>query len=131
MENYFKIMAGILITMILCLLLPKQKTDTTILLCLAVCAMALVGMLAYMQPVIDLYTRLVSLGNLPEELLGNLLKITGIGLLSQIATVICMDAGNQSLAKTLQILTTTVVLWLCIPLLEQTLSLLENILRVT
>ena len=131
MENYFKIMAGILVTMILCLLLPKQKSEMSILLCLSVCAMAMVGMVAYVSPVMDLLSSLITLGNLPEGLTGNLLKILGIGLLSQLGSVICIDAGNQSLAKTIQILTTAVILWLCVPLFEQLLTLLENVLGAT
>ena len=131
MEIYFKITAGILITMVLCLLLPKQKTDISVLLCLAVCCMALVCVVVYLEPILSLLTRLIALGNLPEELIQILFKVVGIGTISQIASVICIDAGNQSLAKVLQLITTTVVLWLCIPLLEQMLSLVENVLGVT
>ena len=131
MELYFKITAGILLTVILCLLLPKQKTDISILLCLAVCGMALICAVTYLEPVLSLFNRLFVLGNLPEELLEILFKVVGIGIISQIISVICVDAGNQSLAKALQLITAAVVLWLCIPLLEQLLTLIENILGVT
>lgn len=130
METYFKISAGILITVILCLLLPKEKAGVSILLCIAVCAMTLTCMSAYLEPLISLFKSLLLLGNLPEELLQILFKVVGIGLLSQICSVICIDAGNQSLAKVLQIVTTAVVLWVCIPLLEQMLELIEDILGV-
>ena len=92
--------------------------------------MALICMSTYLAPLISLFTRLIALGNLPEELLQILFKVVGIGLISQISSTICIDAGNQSLAKVLQLITTAVVLWLCIPLLEQLLSLIENILGV-
>ena len=130
METYFKITAGILITMILCLLLPKQKMDISILLCIAVCSMAFVCVASYLDPLISLLARLIALGNLPGELLQILFKVVGIGLTSQIISVVCIDAGNQSLAKTLQIVTSAVVLWLCIPLIEQILTLIENVLGV-
>ena len=130
MEIYFKITAGILITMVLCLLLPKQKTDISVLLCLAVCCMALICAAVYLEPILSLLHRLIELGNLPDELLQILFKVVGIGLISQITSVICIDAGNQSLGKVLQLITTAVVLWLCIPLLEQLLILIENVLGV-
>ena len=130
MEIYFKITAGILITMVLCLLLPKQKTDISVLLCLAVCCMALICAAVYLEPILSLLHRLIELGNLQDELLQILFKVVGIGLISQIASVICIDAGNQSLGKVLQLITTAVVLWLCIPLLEQLLILIENVLGV-
>ena len=130
MEIYFKITAGILITMVLCLLLPRQKSDISVLLCLAVCSMALICSIVFIEPIFSLINRLISLGNLPDDLIQILFKIVGIGMISQIATVICMDAGNLSLAKVLQLITTAVVLWLCIPLLEQLLTLIETILGV-
>ena len=130
MENFFKITAGILIATILCLLLPKQKADISVLLSIAVCGMALICAAIYLEPLLSLFTRLIGLGNLPVELLQVLFKVVGIGLVSQISSVICMDAGYQSLAKVLQIVSTAVILWLCIPLLEQLLDLIENVLGV-
>ena len=128
MDIYFKITAGILVTMILCLLLPKQNKDVSILLCLAVCSMALICVVAYLEPLLSFLNHIITLGNLPEELIAILFKVVGIGMLSQITSVICIDAGNQSLAKALQLVTTALVLWMCIPLLEQLLLFVENIL---
>ena len=130
MEIYFKIIAGILIAMILCLLLPKKNTDMSVLLCMAVCTMVLICVSTYLEPLISLFARIIELGDLPGELLQILFKVVGIGLVSQISSTLCIDAGNQSLAKVLQLITTAAVLWLCIPLLEQLLSLIENNLGV-
>ena len=131
MDTYVKLAAGIMITMILCLLLPKQKMELSVLLCIAVCAMVLVSVASYLEPVISLFKRLIELGNLPGEFLEILFKVVGIGVISQIISVFCIDAGNQSLAKTLQIATSAVVLWLCVPLIEQLLAMIETILGVT
>lgn len=131
MEIYFKITAGILMTMIMCLLLPKQKADVSVLLCLAVCGMALICAVTYLEPIVSLLNHIIALGNLPEDLIQILFKVVGVGMLSQIASVICIDAGNQSLAKVLELITTAVVLWLCIPLLEHLLAFIENVLGVS
>lgn len=130
METYFKILAGILVTMILCLLLPKQKAGISILLSVSVCCMALLSMAIYLEPLISLFERMVALGNIPIDFIQILFKTVGVGLVSQISSVICIDAGNQSLAKVLQIITTGAILWLCIPILEQLLDLIETILGV-
>ena len=131
MENYFKITAGILITMILCLLLPKQKMEISVLLSVSACCMALICSVVYLEPLISLFQKIVMLGNLPEEHLRILFKVVGVGLISQISGVICMDTGIQSLAKVLQVVASIVILWLCIPLLEQLLDLIEKILGAT
>ena len=131
METYFKITSGIVISVILCLLIPKEKKDISVLLCIAVCCMALAGISVYIEPLIELFVRLTTLGNLPEELVQILLKTIGIGLVSQLASVVCIDAGNQSLSKAMQIITSAVILWLCIPLLERMLVIIENVLGGT
>lgn len=128
MELFLKLLAGIMLGVILCLLLPKEKIDFSVLLCMAVCAMATMGIGAYVSTLLDFLKRLIQLGNLPSAHLETMIKIVGIGLLSQISTMVCTDAGKQSLAKILQLTTTVVVLYLCLPLLEQMLSIIETIL---
>ena len=43
-------------------------------------------------------------------------------------SLICSDAGNSALGKTLQILGAVAVLWLSIPLINSLIALLEQIL---
>lgn len=115
-------------TAVLGLVLGQSKADISLLLTICVCSMAVLGALTYLKPVIDFARRLIQLGQLSGELLDVLLKAVGIGLLSQIAGLICADAGNQSLGKALQMITTALMLCISLPLLEQILSLLEKVL---
>jgi len=128
MDIYLKATAGILITAILTLILSKQGKDMALLLTLCVCAMVVLAACAYLKPIIALARKLIQIGQLNHQWLDILLKVTGIGILSQVAGFICNDAGNQSLAKSLQIITTAVLLSLSVPLLEEILIFLEAIL---
>jgi stage III sporulation protein AD len=65
---------------------------------------------------------------LNTDLLAVILKTVGIGLIGELAGLICSDAGNAALAKSIQILTTAVILWLSIPLFESLLDLVQAIL---
>jgi stage III sporulation protein AD len=65
---------------------------------------------------------------LNTDLLAVILKTVGIGIVGELATLICTDAGNTALAKTVQILTTAMILWLSIPLFESLLDLVQAIL---
>ena len=98
------------------------------LLIICVCSMVVVGALSYLKPVLAFSRRLIQTGQLNNELLSVLLKAVGIGLVSQIAGLICSDAGNQSLGKAMQMITTAVILCISLPLLEEILSLLETVL---
>lgn len=128
MDIYLKVTAGILITAIMSVVLSKQSKDMALLLTLCVCAMVVLAAAAYLKPALTLAHKLVQIGQLNHQWLDILLKIAGIGLLSQVAGFVCNDAGNQSLAKALQIITTAVLLSISVPLLEEILSLLETIL---
>ena len=90
--------------------------------------MVLATAVNFLSPILEFVDRLMDLGNLNHELLGVLMKVVGIGLISQIAGLVCADAGNQSLGKALQIITTAVILCISMPLLEQMLSLIEGLL---
>ena len=128
MEIYLKVTAGILISSILCLMLSRQGTDISLLLTLCVCSMVVLAAGAYLKPILEFCRKLIQVGELSNELLSILLKVVGIGLISQVAGLICTDAGNQSLAKALQLITTAVILCISVPLLEEILALLEMVL---
>lgn len=128
MDIYLKVTAGILITVILGLVLSKQSADISLLLTVCVCSMAVLSVSVYIKPVLDFANRLVEIGQLEHEFLNVLLKVVGIGLISQIAGLICADAGNQTLGKALQIITTVVMLCVSVPLLDEILSLIETVL---
>lgn len=128
METFIKATAGILIALILCLILSKQGKDLSILLALAVCCMVLTAALTYLQPVLDFFDRLTAIGKLDTDLIGILLKAVGIGLLAEIAGLICADAGNSAMGKVLQIMAAALILALSVPIFTQLLELIETIL---
>ena len=128
MSGYLQAAAGVLLTVILVLALGKEGKQTALLLVLAVCAMVGVLALGYLEPVVNFLQRLSILGNVSSEMLGIMLKVVGIGLIGEIAALICADSGNASLGKVLQILSAALILRLALPMLEQLLDLLERVL---
>ena len=128
MDIFLKVTAGILITAILSLVLSKQGADISLLLTIGVCCMVVVAAFTYLRPVLEFANKLIQVGRLNNELLNVLLRVVGIGLISQIAGFICADAGNQSLGKALQIMSTAVILCVSVPILEEMLSLIETVL---
>ena len=112
---------------VLILMLSSRKEMGT-LLSLAVCCMVAVIALSYLSPVIDFLGTLEQLGGLDGDLVETLLKAVGIGMLSELAGLVCNDAGNASLGKAVQLLGTAVILWLSLPLLTALTELLQSIL---
>ncbi len=123
-----KAIAAALITSVIGLVLVKQGKDMFLLLTLAACAMIGAIGFTYLKPVISFLRRLTEMTKLNTDLLGVILKTVGIGLIGELAGLVCSDAGNAALEKTIQILTTSMILWLSIPLFESLLDLVQAIL---
>ena len=128
MDIFLKLAAGTLVSLILYLILLKQGKDISGLLTTAVCCMLAVGAMEYITPVIVFIDRLQEISGLDSTILQIILRTVGISILAEITSVICQDAGNAALGKSLQILAGAVVLWLSIPLFNQLLDLVEELL---
>lgn len=128
MDVFLKATAGILVAVVLILCLSKQGKDISLLLTIAACCMVASAAFTYLQPVTDFFQRLQTIGQLDSDALTILMKAVGIGLLAEITGLVCADAGNASLGKALQLLATAVILWMSIPLLNELIELIDNIL---
>lgn len=127
MTAFWQVLAGVLISVVMGLALSKQGRDITLLMSIAVCCMVLLVAVSYLKPVLDFVNQLKTVGNLDNNLLKIMLKAVGIGLIAEIATLICNDSGNSALGKTVQILASAVLLWLAIPLMGSLLELVQKI----
>ena len=128
MDLFLKAVAAALITAVIGLVLARQGKDMFLLLTLAACAMIGAVAFTYLKSVISFLQRLTDMTQLNTDLLAVILKTVGIGLIGELAGLICSDAGNAALAKSIQILTTAVIMWLSIPLFESLLDLVQAIL---
>lgn len=128
MERFWAAAAGIMVTAVLWIIISKQAKEFSLVLSIGACCLALLLMAAYLDPILDLIARLEDLAGLSEEWIGIMLKAVGIGLVVEIGSLICTDAGNTALGKTLQIAGTFAVLWLSVPLMHGFLELIERIL---
>lgn len=128
MELFLKTVAGCILSLILILVLGKQERDLAVVLSIAVCCMIALTALTTLAPVMDFLRRLESEGNFGPFGLDSIVKMVGIGLVSELVATLCQDAGNASLGKQVQLLAGIVILKLSLPLLETLLELIENLL---
>lgn len=128
MAAFWKAAAGILTAVILVLTLGKQEKDLALMLTMMVCAMAAMTAFSFLEPVVAFLYHLEELGDLQSGVLATLLKITGIGLVTELSGRICQDSGNTSLARGMELLGSAVILYLSLPILETLLDLIQKIL---
>lgn len=128
MELYWQGAAVVLLTVVLGLSLGSQKKDMGLLLTMGACCLVATVAVSYLKPVVEFVQQLQDLGQLDNDMLKILLKAVGIGIIGEIASLICTDSGNGALGKTLQLLTSSVILWLSLPLLKGLLEMIQEIL---
>lgn len=128
MENYIKVIAGVLITAIIYLILSKRDKDISILLTLAACCMVFTVAFYYLKPILNFFDNLQRTSDLNPELLKILLQAVGVCLLSEIASLVCNDIGNAALGKSVQIMSAALVLYLSLPLFQKLMSLIAEVL---
>lgn len=128
MDGFWKAIAIVLLAVILGLAVGKQEKDIALLLTMAACCGAAAMMVSYLEPVLGFVWELEALAQLKNGLVGILLKAVGIAFIAELAAMICKDAGNASLGKTLQMLGSAVILSLSIPIFQALLTLIRDIL---
>lgn len=128
MDTFMKACALALLTVVLGFTVNKGWREAGLLLSLCALCMVTLAAIGYLSPVIDLLRSLQRETGLDGDLMAALLKIVGIGLTAEIAGLVCTDAGNAGLGKTIALLGTAVILWLSVPLLTQLLDLTQQIL---
>ena len=128
MALFWKAAAAVLLAVMLGLTVGRQEKDIALMLTLAVCCMICFIAVFYLEPVLDLLWEWVELGGLDDEILRSLLKAVGIALVAQTAGQICSDAGNASMARTMQMLGSAAILYLCVPLFQAFMNFIREIL---
>ena len=128
MNIFFKAAAFILVALILYLILSKWGKDYSILLTIAVCCVIAVYAMEFLDEIITFITQLQVLSEIDQSFISILLKSVGIGMLTEIIGLICVDAGNVAFNKMLHLLATLVIIWISLPLFEILISQIEEIL---
>ena len=127
MEPFWKAAALALIAGVLSLTLKNQDKEYGLLLSIAACMMVTAITVTYLKPVYAFLKELETLGDLRGDMLAILIKALGVGLASEIASMICTDAGNASLTKAIQLLGGAVILYLSVPMFSALMDLIQKI----
>ena len=128
MDVFLKATGAVLITVILYLTISKQNKEISSLVAITGCCAVMLAASSYLRPIIEFIKKLKLVIGFDNELINVLLKAVGIGIIAEITTLICTDSGNASLGKTLQILASAVILCISLPIFDQLLELLQQIL---
>ena len=121
--------SAIAIVAAICAYLIRQHTGSlSTVLSIAACILILLLSFRFLAPVMSVAKRLQTLSGLSETATAPMLKIAGIGVLTQVAGGVCEDAGEKTLTNAVQIAGTVLSVYVSLPLMSSVLDLLEQIL---
>ena len=127
MESFLQVAVLGLLTVIFTNLLRKNNRELSIILSLAACVIIAVILIQLAKPLIEFMERLRSVSGLDKGLLSPLIKTIGIGLLTQISSNICADAGENAIAKLIEVCGGVLALYVALPLFEAVLEMMESL----
>ena len=129
MEGFLQGVGIVLIGVVLSRVLSGWDKSWASILTMGICVLVLLLGVHYLEPVMVFLQELESLGSLQTDLLKILLKATGIGILTEITALLCADSGNASMAQSLRLLSTGIILYLSLPVFQALLNLIRKILE--
>lgn len=103
-----------------------KNREMGIVLSLAACVLIAVILLHLADPVITFLKNLRNMAGLDKKLMEPMLKTVGIGLLTQISGTVCSDAGQNAIARLIEICGGILALYVSLPLLEAVLEMMRT-----
>lgn len=121
----WKFAAFAIVCALLCAVLKQHGAGQASLLALAGCVGLLLTAMT-VPPVMTFLRRLASLAGVNPALLAPVLKAAAVGLLTQLTESFCKDAGQQALAKAVELGGGVLALYALLPLASSVAELLQR-----
>lgn len=115
-----------IVTVLLTAFFRKNSQELGILLTLAACVLIGLLLVQFAEPVVGFLAKLRNIAGLDKTLSEPILKTIGIGLITQIGATVCADAGENAIAKLIEVCGGILALYVSLPLLEAVLSLIDT-----
>lgn len=126
--DVFKLVAFSIVSVIFIIMLKSMKRDDFAVIVTVISAIVLFGVvMVKLESVISLLNDLVNKSGINKEYLILLLKVTGISYIVELATNICKDAGNNSIASKVEMFGKLSIVILTIPILTAVISTILEI----
>ncbi|MBQ2713417.1 MAG: stage III sporulation protein AD [Clostridia bacterium] len=126
--DIFKILAIAILTCIASLIVKQVKPDFASLVSLAGGVVILLLLINYISSILDVFRGIIDKANLSPTLFSSILKIIGIGYLTEFTANLCTDTGNSSLASKVGLAGKIIILFLALPIITNLLEVIMGIL---
>ncbi|MBS6366758.1 MAG: stage III sporulation AC/AD family protein [Clostridiales bacterium] len=127
MDTMMKAAAIAVVGSILAAIVKRDAGVIALAVALICCCTLVSCLLGILKPLLRFLEELRQTSGLSTTILSPLLKSVAIGLITEVASGICSDAGQSSLAKFVQLCGAAAALYVALPLMEAILSMLQSL----
>jgi len=126
--DIFKILAIALLTCVATLVVKQVKPDFASIVAIAGGVLILLMLIDYLEQIVGVFQLIVEKTNLSPTILTTILKIIGVGYLTEFTSNICIDSGSSSLSSKVLLAGKVIILFMSIPILTNIIDLIVGIL---
>ena len=128
MLEIFKVIGLALITTVSVIIVKQIKPEIAVFVGLAGCIIVFLYIINLLEQVFDLFNYILDATNIDGEMFGILLKIVGVGYITEISANICADSGNNAIASKVQLAGKLVIFVLAIPIITSLVQMITELL---
>lgn len=103
----------------ICMIIRNVKPEYSLLCQLCGVILLIIYILSFTESVISSLRELISQGGIDSSFLEILIKALLLSVLTDIASSLCRDSGNNTLANTVELAGKTVIVILALPILKK------------
>lgn len=128
MQQFVKIIGVCLLSLICYIIVKPSKPEIAFLISIVGSFFAISMCLDMVVSIIQLMTNFVEKTGINQELFASVLKIVGVGYLTEFSSSICTDSGNTSLGDKIVFAGKIFILFLSLPIITSLLNIIVEIL---
>lgn len=128
MDTIFKIVSIALITCVACLIVKPIRSDFAIFISIVGGIIIIFYLLSYLSSIFNIFDNIFEISGINSSLYGIILKIIGIGYLTEFTASICNDTGNGSLGDKVLLGGKIIILVMSLPIVTSILDIVMELL---
>lgn len=117
------------ITSIVAVCLKQIKPELAVLASVAGGIIILLSLINFLGQIVGQFSQIVNKTNIDFSLFSSVLKIVGVGYLTEFGANICQDAGNGSVADKVLLAGKIIILCLALPIVSSMLTTIVGIIK--
>lgn len=123
----FKVIGIAISAVVISIILKRDRPEISLLVGVSAGILILLGVLSSMTGVIEVFDDLIYKTGVNEDLFAGVLKIIGIGYLTEYTSAICNDYGQGSLAEKVQLSGKISIFLMSVPIIKELVSVISSL----